>query len=233
MTTATDSQGHIYRPLHENESRLVHLAPATHDEAISCTLQHFDVLHPPSYEALSYVWGDPNITVPITVEDHPLPVTTNLETALRYLRLEDEPRILWIDAIVINQRDLKERATQVALMADIYGKAASVTVWLGPPDTLSTRIMDYFQKVHADESFVSIPQTVKLAWTARSFLGKDTSKENVQGDGTGSNRTAWRAARILGSGLMSKSQRKREILTMGAAFTLGTGLLLQKPWVSR
>lgn len=38
----------------------------------------------------------------------------------------------WIDTICINQYDLDERAQQVSFMRDIYGRAKSVVIWLGP-----------------------------------------------------------------------------------------------------
>lgn len=39
--------------------------------------------------------------------------------------------MLWVDALCINQKDLEERSAQVRQMADIYGKAWRVVVWLG------------------------------------------------------------------------------------------------------
>jgi hypothetical protein len=59
-------------------------------------------------------------------------VTQNLATALVYLRHNSEPRVLWIDALSINQEDVEERSSQVARMADIYRLADRVVVWLGP-----------------------------------------------------------------------------------------------------
>jgi hypothetical protein len=38
---------------------------------------------------------------------------------------------LWIDAICIDQSNLKERNRQVAQMRDVYTNAESVIVWLG------------------------------------------------------------------------------------------------------
>lgn len=61
-----------------------------------------------------------------------IPVTRNLASALQYLRLEDKPRVFWIDAICVNQEDLQERSHQVQRMANIYKNAISVVVWLGP-----------------------------------------------------------------------------------------------------
>jgi hypothetical protein len=71
---------------------------------------------PPVYEALSYVWGDPNVRRAIVVSDErkadagtkgtaeregELQVTENLHSALQYLRLKDWPRVLWVDAVCI------------------------------------------------------------------------------------------------------------------------------------
>lgn len=60
-----------------------------------------------------------------------LSVTQNLGRALPYLRLRDRPRVFWIDAICVNQRDLRERSQQVQRMADLYRMASRVIVWLG------------------------------------------------------------------------------------------------------
>jgi Heterokaryon incompatibility protein (HET) len=61
-----------------------------------------------------------------------LKVTKNLYEALHHLRDETRPRVLWIDAICINQRNLPERSSQVRRMADIYSLSKRVVVWLGP-----------------------------------------------------------------------------------------------------
>ncbi|KAJ4351345.1 uncharacterized protein N0V89_006685 [Didymosphaeria variabile] len=156
---------HIYRALEPNESRLVHLASGEHNDAIVCTLDYFDTRSPPTYEALSYVWGDPKITAPIDVNGHTLQVTTNLEVALRHLRLPKEDRVLWIDAIVINQLDLAERAQQVALMGDVYSKAASVRVWLGPADAYTTIIFEWIRGKKLRELY-----SLKFAWNLRAPL---------------------------------------------------------------
>ena len=68
--------------------------------------------------------------------DHPiyetLSITQNLSTALRYLRKPATNRVVWIDAICINQDDIQERSLEVARMGFIYNKARQVIVWLGP-----------------------------------------------------------------------------------------------------
>jgi len=89
------------------------------------------------FVALSYVWGDPTVTREVFVNDCLVPVTVNLEAALRQLR--NHSRIqqgfrIWVDAICINQEDLDERGVQVARMKEIYDKAWQVVIWLGPGD---------------------------------------------------------------------------------------------------
>ena len=41
---------------------------------------------------------------------------------------------LWVDAVCINQEDVKERSAQVGLMSQIYQKAKQVIVWLYSPE---------------------------------------------------------------------------------------------------
>ena len=83
------------------------------------------------YTALSYVWGDPSDRVPFVLDNHRLLITRNLALALQALQLDDEPFVLWIDALCINQNDLKEKSEQVLRMKEIYAFASLVIVWLG------------------------------------------------------------------------------------------------------
>lgn len=49
-------------------------------------------------------------------------VTQNLHAALKRLRLQHQSRLLWVDAICINQDDTSEKSFQVAMMSEIYSK---------------------------------------------------------------------------------------------------------------
>lgn len=60
-----------------------------------------------------------------------MPITVNLESALRHLRHIGIYQI-WADALCINQKDVEERTLQVRLMKRIYQRADTVIVWLGP-----------------------------------------------------------------------------------------------------
>jgi hypothetical protein len=112
-----------------------------------------------SYEALSYVWGSEdnpsfvsvrNIKQSTQPRSWQLPVTRNLGEALRYLRKEDEARILWVDAVCINQQDLGERSAQVSKMGDIYRNAAQVDVWLGTEAKDSDVAIDLVHSISSD-----------------------------------------------------------------------------------
>jgi len=87
------------------------------------------------YLALSYTWGGSKAMQKIIVNDDPVLVTENLGQALHVLRdkhyIKDGWK-LWIDALCINQKDIVERATQVKNMRNIYSKAWTPIIWLGP-----------------------------------------------------------------------------------------------------
>lgn len=59
-----------------------------------------------------------------------LHITENLHAALRHLRDPALERIMWIDAVCIDQNNLDEKGEQVQFMAEIYAKASCVIVWL-------------------------------------------------------------------------------------------------------
>jgi hypothetical protein len=117
----------------KNEIRLLRLKPAKRkSEAIECELVIVSLDHRlPQYQALSYVWGSTRDTRNIKIQDHDFHVTTNLYKSLQRLRLDNDERIIWVDAICINQKDLNERADQVTRMGSIYGRAVGVIFWLG------------------------------------------------------------------------------------------------------
>ena len=87
---------------------------------------------PPYYEALSYVWGEPNSSRSLHCATGKIALTSNLETALKALRHHDRKRAIWVNAICIDQKNVAERGHQVKLMGKIYANAERVLIWLGP-----------------------------------------------------------------------------------------------------
>ena len=98
------------------------------------THQHYEC---PEYETVSYTWGgedgDSTPCRPIFVGPYwdVLLQTKNCWAMLRYLRPRRGIRMVWVDAICINQNNPTERASQVAKMRAIYRDCMRVVIYLG------------------------------------------------------------------------------------------------------
>ncbi|KAL7954960.1 heterokaryon incompatibility domain-containing protein [Trichoderma compactum] len=126
---AVESQGDDHR------IRVLTLTPSQDpSEPIHISLSVVKLNDDPSFEALSYCWGDATDKLLVFCDGVPFPVTKNLESALRHLRKTEDERSLWVDAICINQDNIPERNQQVSIMKDIYRKARHVVIWLGAAD---------------------------------------------------------------------------------------------------
>lgn len=130
---------HFHRPLDpiKSEIRLLTLQPGAWNEDVICTLQIVSLNHSPRYEALSYVWGDMGITREINLDGNRINITQNLFYALRRLRYNAPPRIIWADAICINQADDVEKSHQVAMMSKIFSLCEHAVLWLGEDPDLA------------------------------------------------------------------------------------------------
>lgn len=115
----------------KKQVRLLLLLPGEFKDPICCNLLIAHLDEKPYYKALSYVWGDPARRLPIFVNGQEHHITTNLYRALRRLRDVIEVRVLWIDALCINQNDISERSHQVTLMKDIYSLTEEAILFIG------------------------------------------------------------------------------------------------------
>jgi hypothetical protein len=89
-----------YEPLlpeKKNIRTLILHGGKVHDP-IRCALLVVSLEQQPTYEALSYTWGDASDTAPIEVDGARFHATVNLERALRHFREVDHDLILWVDA---------------------------------------------------------------------------------------------------------------------------------------
>ena len=142
-TPANGVQTFPYRSLNTDkaEIRLLTLATGKFDDSIEITLRTWSLDEELYFEALSYDWGSEKSPTPIHICDYPHVISSNLEIALRHLRSNEVPRVLWIDALCINQQDLDEKANQVQLTNRIYSSAKKVLIWLGPKDDTRDTVM--------------------------------------------------------------------------------------------
>lgn len=122
----------LYQTLPSGTIRVLDILPGEPHAPIQVELDTVSIANPGDYEALSYTWGDPEVGAQvIQCNGHDFKATANLFSALRRLRLPDDKRRVWIDAICINQSSIPERNQQVQLMLEIYNGAKQVQIWIG------------------------------------------------------------------------------------------------------
>ncbi|KAJ4179794.1 hypothetical protein NW755_012190 [Fusarium falciforme] len=125
-----------------DEFRLIALsAPLSIDDPIHIDLEVYKNERCPEYEATSYTWagenGDGSFTMPIYIGPwwDVLIQTKNCWSMLRLMRPLKGCRMIWVDAICINQNDISERDAQVSKMSQIYSACRSVYLYLGATPT--------------------------------------------------------------------------------------------------
>jgi hypothetical protein len=164
-----------------NEIRVLHSCqPPQVDGIIHCTLHHISLDENPSYEALSYTWADENgdftANKNISIDGHVAAVTKNLETALRQIMVGDDEKILWVDAVCINQDDVLERNEQVNKMKQVYQKAEGVISWLGEEyqeSRTAFKLLQSFLKNGVVKTFYDQPEP----WTPEYTIPEDMAQD--------------------------------------------------------
>lgn len=149
-----------YPHVNPGEIRLLKLYPGRPGDPLTAwlyTTSFSDVSHVESYEALSYVWGKSSWRKFIMVNGVSLRITPNLHDALQHIRLVQDNRIIWVDAICIDQANDEEISRQVAIMGDIYKAAKQVINWLGPATSKTTLGMEALTFLFEDQDITVTP----------------------------------------------------------------------------
>ena len=127
----------IWTPLRGAEdTRVLKLSPGRDEEPLACTLEVISLAgrHRP-FEALSYTWGSLDRVCNITCNGVEHGIARNLHSALIRLRDTHAVRVLWCDALSIDQADgpqaRSEREAQVRMMWKIFSHASKVIADLG------------------------------------------------------------------------------------------------------
>ncbi|KAF4446148.1 heterokaryon incompatibility HET-6 [Fusarium albosuccineum] len=135
---ASGSHGVYDKSLDSSHFRLLCLSASKNDGSpIHATLETHPMDDCPEYETVSYCWGGENNDTerrnPVYIGDwwDVLLQTNNCNAMLLYLRPRRGIRVVWVDAICINQNDHVERETQVTLMGNIYQNCSRAVVYLG------------------------------------------------------------------------------------------------------
>lgn len=132
----------------ERSIRLIYFPRSTiSDGRLSCTLKEVSLDSSPTFQALSYTWGDGDSPCHLICEGQTIAVTQNLYNALAQLRTSSEELCIWIDAVCINQANVDEKSQQIPLMAEIYDRASNVLIWLGLESQGSVESMQYLARI--------------------------------------------------------------------------------------
>ncbi|KAK2603117.1 hypothetical protein N8I77_009597 [Diaporthe amygdali] len=159
-----------YEPLSSptTQIRLLELLPGR--GIIQCRLKITELKEATdTYEPISYCWKSYSripwfgITYKeknqksfrVRVDGGDYRISENLHGALRQVRLKSEKvRVLWADAICINQADNEEKSAQVALMAQIYESGFRTLVWLGEADHRTRKAFEVLRDcAHRDSEY--------------------------------------------------------------------------------
>lgn len=147
--------------LARQQIRVLEIEAGQFDDPIICGMKTLFLLDEDhmEYSTLSYCWGSLTETSTLKLRpsddtqreassEYDVIVTSTLHDALRHLRPENgSPLVLWVDFVCINQNDLDERASQVAIMTYIYSSAIRVHIWLGPSSEESAYCFRFIQRI--------------------------------------------------------------------------------------
>ncbi|KAJ4392345.1 hypothetical protein N0V93_005971 [Gnomoniopsis smithogilvyi] len=130
-----------------------------------------------SYEALSWRWGNESedkyaIMIKTSDGERKKRVSETLGLALKYLRYQTKPRMIWIDALCIDQNNFDERSSQVAMMDRLYTGASQICVWLGKDDPDSRKAIKFIkEEINELRDFDKLCKNSKHAEKWRALLG--------------------------------------------------------------
>jgi len=143
----------------------------------------------PSYEAISYTWANPVLVWDwISVNNNGrLRIPKNLLDALISLRLKDQERLMWADAICINFDDAEECNYQISIMREIFGNAEVVCAWLCNENSRTDMALDLIQRLskydsvgialssNYDEDWQAVDELFSLDWFHRVWVVQEAA----------------------------------------------------------
>jgi hypothetical protein len=175
----------VYQPLDIDKQsiRLLRIHKNTRGQQPSCSIFESTV-DGYAYIALSYMWHPegnehPAKCCPILLDGEEFEVSQNLWAFLDIAQELYADKALWIDAICIDQSNIKERNHQVTIMDRIYSCASSVLVWLGPGTNETDCFFDFVSTGKWDQCFPGkrkrrlVLLDSESRWDLRMLSGRD------------------------------------------------------------
>ena len=117
---------------------------------MKCRLKQISLQNLPNqnFHAVSYCCGSSKKKrAPLVIDGHNVMIPQTAAIAIRNLsKVSSYP--LWIDAVCIDQENLQEKGQQVTMMKEVYSKAVSVLIWLGPARKSTADAITSVEKIH-------------------------------------------------------------------------------------
>ncbi|KAK1081477.1 hypothetical protein LTR33_004655 [Friedmanniomyces endolithicus] len=222
MQTVDALHGLSYRPLKPREFRILLLSNEERNgpKSLQCELRTLNIDTNLAYVALSYTWGDSGDFATITLGSVRIRAQRNLVEALRTLYNLGH-RLVWADALCINQTDLAERGVQVSLMRNVFERAQEVLIFL---DSVSDRasvpepLLGLLCASHADtvcflskaevvmqdmRSYAVLRNLLKSRYWQRAWIIQEIAVASRVNVVLANHKIPWSNLSILGSTLMS------------------------------
>jgi hypothetical protein len=136
---ATQTSPYMALDSNLKEIRVLVVDPGAGLDIVTCTLKRISLLDDqvPFYETISYCWGSTRDESFMKLNGSLISVPSSSEAAVRRMRFTNKRRVLWIDAICIDQSSQSEKARQVAFMSTIYSLGKQNLIYLGEDDARS------------------------------------------------------------------------------------------------
>jgi hypothetical protein len=147
-----------------------------------------DMAHHPIYQHQLFGQGYPRPEASIVIDGKEVEIGGELHSALRRLQSlwalsKEKSRTtpIWVDALCINQGDIKERNAHVTQMGEIYAHAKTVRIWLGEEYSDADRVA--FEALHTLARFFaerSMTGELHDYMVMQKRFGEDTQIGQIQ-----------------------------------------------------
>lgn len=215
------------------------------------------------YEALSYAWGVTRSRWAINCGNSGILVsaTINCIQAIRRLRYQNckrsafdwhfpynkrnthysilRPnlnyyRLVWIDALCINQTDSNERNEQVRLMGTIFRNAARVIIYMGESSEDSDKALNAIADIGGRATsceVAAIKSLLQRPWFERVWVLQEVAMSRAASAVCGSASIPWEcftAPHLWRTEINTNKSRSPAVLSYGSDFSFVNGSLLQQ-----
>jgi hypothetical protein len=128
--------------------RLLEVLQGNIGQHVVCAMSVWPLDTAPPYDAISYTWGDPALTVPVTINGQKMIVRQNCEYVMQqwFTTKSSAAKYIWVDAACIDQSNLKERGSQVTIMGELYKRSSQVLACVGSHSDDSEYLFSFCKK---------------------------------------------------------------------------------------